>query len=108
VRQEHARLSQKLDEDSYRYYVLDAPTASDAEYDAAMRRLQELEDQYSELRTPSSPTQRVAGTYSTLFTAVDHLERMLSLDNTFSSDDLAAWHCGSSATQVRRPHSCAS
>ncbi|MDT4978985.1 MAG: ligase, partial [Pseudonocardiales bacterium] len=91
VRQEHARLSQKLDEDSYRYYVLDAPTASDAEYDAAMRRLQELEDQYSELRTPSSPTQRVAGTYSTLFTAVDHLERMLSLDNTFSSDDLAAW-----------------
>ncbi|MEP7179081.1 MAG: NAD-dependent DNA ligase LigA, partial [Pseudonocardiales bacterium] len=91
VRHEHARLSQELDEHSYRYYVLDAPTASDAEYDKSMRRLLELEDEYSDLRTPSSPTQRVAGTYSTLFTAVDHLERMLSLDNTFSSDDLAAW-----------------
>src|SRR6185437_12643354 len=56
-----------------------------------MRRLQELEDEYPELRTPSSPTQRVAGTYSTLFTAVDHLERMLSLDNAFSVDEVTAW-----------------
>src|SRR5579859_827670 len=56
-----------------------------------MRRLQELEDRYPELRTPSSPTQRVAGTYSTLFTAVDHLERMLSLDNAFSADEITAW-----------------
>jgi len=56
-----------------------------------MRRLQELEDEFPDLRTPSSPTQRVAGTYSTLFTAVDHLERMLSLDNAFSADDVAAW-----------------
>jgi len=91
ARDEHARLSQQLDDDAYRYYVLDAPTSSDAEYDAAMKRLEELEEQHSELRTPSSPTQRVAGTYSTLFTAVDHLERMLSLDNTFSSDELVAW-----------------
>ncbi|MEP7020691.1 MAG: NAD-dependent DNA ligase LigA [Pseudonocardiales bacterium] len=91
ARDEHARLSQQLDDDAYRYYVLDAPTSSDAEYDAAMKRLEELEGQYSELRTPSSPTQRVAGTYSTLFTAVDHLDRMLSLDNTFSADELVAW-----------------
>ena len=91
AREEHARASQELDEHSYRYYVLDAPTASDAEYDALMRRVQELEDQYPELRTPSSPTQRVAGTYSTLFTPVDHLERMLSLDNAFSIDELTAW-----------------
>lgn len=90
-RERHARLSQELDEHSYRYYVLDAPTASDAEYDRAMRELQELEDAFPELRTPSSPTQRVAGTYSTLFTPVDHLERMLSLDNAFSADELAAW-----------------
>jgi DNA ligase (NAD+) len=91
AREEHARISQELDEHSYRYYVLDAPTASDAEYDALMRRLQALEDEYPELRTPSSPTQRVGGTYSTLFTPVDHLERMLSLDNAFSVDELTAW-----------------
>ncbi len=91
AREEHARISQEIDEDAYRYYVLDAPTSSDAEYDARMRRLQELEAEFPELRSPSSPTQRVGGTYSTLFTAVDHLERMLSLDNAFSTDDIAAW-----------------
>src|SRR5216117_1431063 len=89
--EEHARLSQELDEHAYRYYVLDAPTASDAEYDALMRRLEALEEQFPELRTPSSPTQRVAGTYSTLFTPVDHLERMLSLDNVFTVEELTAW-----------------
>jgi DNA ligase (NAD+) len=88
---EHARLAQQLDDDAYRYYVLDAPTASDADYDRAMRRLQALEDEFPELRTPSSPTQRVAGTYSTLFTAVEHLERMLSLDNAFSAEEMTAW-----------------
>jgi DNA ligase (NAD+) len=56
-----------------------------------MHRLQALEDEFPELRTPSSPTQRVGGTYSTLFTAVNHLERMLSLDNAFSADDMLAW-----------------
>jgi DNA ligase (NAD+) len=91
AREEHARIAQQIDDDAYRYYVLDEPTSSDAEYDARMRRLQELEDDFPELRTPSSPTQRVGGTYSTLFTAVDHLERMLSLDNVFSTDELAAW-----------------
>ncbi len=91
ARDEHARLSQQLDDDQYRYYVLDTPSASDADYDARMRRLQELEDDHPDLRTPSSPTQRVGGTYSTLFTPVDHLERMLSLDNAFSTEDVAAW-----------------
>jgi DNA ligase (NAD+) len=91
VREEHARLSQGLEEDAYRYYILDAPTASDAEYDSGMRRLEELEDRYPELRTPSSPTQRVAGTYSTLFTPVDHPERLLSLDNVFTTAELTTW-----------------
>jgi DNA ligase (NAD+) len=91
VRDEHARLSEELDENAYRYYVLDAPTISDADYDTAMRRLQELEDQHPDLRTPSSPTQRVGGTYSTSFTAVDHLERMLSLDNAFSAVEVETW-----------------
>ncbi len=91
AREEHARLAQELDENAYRYHVLDAPTISDAEYDRMMRRLQEIENDYPELRTPSSPTQRVGGTYSTLFTPVDHLERMQSLDNVFSADELTAW-----------------
>ncbi|MDT4891167.1 MAG: ligase [Pseudonocardiales bacterium] len=91
VRDEHADLAQQLDENAYRYYVLDQPTVSDADYDRQMRRLEVLEQQYPELRTPSSPTQRVAGTYSTLFTAVDHLERMLSLDNAFTQDEVTAW-----------------
>src|SRR3954471_298976 len=91
AREKHARIAQELDEHAYRYYVLDTPTVSDAEHDTLMRRLQALEDEFPELRTPSSPTQRVGGTYSTLFTAVDHLERMLSLDNVFSTDELAVW-----------------
>jgi len=91
AREEHARLAQELDDHAYRYYVLDSPTVSDADYDTAMRRLQQLEDEFPELRTPSSPTQRVGGTYSTLFTPVDHLERMLSLDNVFSAEEMAAW-----------------
>jgi DNA ligase (NAD+) len=91
AREEHARLAQEIDENAYRYYVLDSPTVSDAEYDRLMRRIEELEEQHPELRTPSSPTQRVGGTYSTLFTPVDHLERMLSLDNVFTLDELTAW-----------------
>jgi DNA ligase (NAD+) len=91
AREEHARLAQEIDENAYRYYVLDAPTVSDADYDRMLRRLEELEEQFPELRTPSSPTQRVAGTYSTLFTPVDHLERMLSLDNVFTVEELTAW-----------------
>ena len=57
-----------------------------------MRRLEELEEQFPELRTPDSPTQKVGGAVSTEFTAVDHLQRMESLDNAFSYDELAAWH----------------
>jgi DNA ligase (NAD+) len=91
ARDEHARLSEEIDDDQYRYYVLDQPTSSDADYDKRMRRLEELEEQFPDLRTPSSPTQRVGGTYSTQFTAVDHLERMLSLDNAFASDEMTAW-----------------
>jgi DNA ligase (NAD+) len=91
AREEHALLSQTIDEARYRYFVLDAPTVSDAEYDVKMRRLQALEDEFPELRTPQSPTQSVGGTYSTLFTPVDHLERMLSLDNAFSQDEITAW-----------------
>jgi len=87
----HAELSRELDEHAYRYYVLDAPVVSDAEYDTLMHELTALEDSYPQLRTPDSPSQKVAGSYSTMFTPVEHLERLLSLDNVFSPDELAAW-----------------
>jgi DNA ligase (NAD+) len=91
VLERHAELTAQLDDHAYRYYVLDDPTVSDAEYDIAMRELQALEQEHPELRTPDSPTQKVAGGYSTAFTPVEHLERLLSLDNVFSSDEFAAW-----------------
>jgi DNA ligase (NAD+) len=87
----HAALARELDDHAYRYYVLDAPIVADAEYDAAMRELTALEDSFPQLRTPDSPTQKVAGSYSTSFTPVTHLERLLSLDNVFSAAELAAW-----------------
>src|SRR2546421_5403489 len=91
ARERHAAISAEIDDNAYRYYILNAPTISDGEYDALMRELTRLEDEYPALRTPQSPTQRVAGTFSTLFTPVQHAERMLSLDNVFNVDDLAGW-----------------
>ena len=92
AREQHRQLSEEIEEARWRYFVLDQPTLSDADYDQRMRRLQELEEEFPELRTPDSPTQKVGGAVSTEFTAVDHLRRMESLDNAFSYDELAAWH----------------
>ncbi len=84
-------LAEQIRAHRFAYYVKDAPTVADGEFDALMRELEGLEAQYPGLRTPDSPSQVVGGTYSTDFTPVDHLERMLSLDNAFSADELAAW-----------------
>ncbi|WP_462188254.1 MULTISPECIES: NAD-dependent DNA ligase LigA [unclassified Frankia] len=86
-----ASLARELDEHAYRYYVLDSPTISDAEYDRLMAELAALEERHPDLRTPDSPTQKVVGSYSTLFTPVEHLERMLSLDNVFDDDEFHQW-----------------
>ena len=91
AREEHSTLAEQVEEARWRYYVLDSPTLSDAEFDEAMRRLEALEEAHPALRTPDSPTQQVGGAVSTEFTAVDHLERMMSLDNAFSLEELAAW-----------------
>jgi DNA ligase (NAD+) len=91
ARERHAELAREIDEHRYRYHVLDRPIASDAEYDALFRELEELEARHSELRTPDSPTQQVGFTYSTEFAPVEHLERLMSLDNAFTDEELAAW-----------------
>ena len=91
-------LAQRAGEAQFAYHVKDAPTISDAEYDSIIRRLNELEEAHPSLRTPDSPTQQVGGAvFSTDFQAVDHLERMLSLDNCFGPEELSAW-----ATRVSR------
>jgi DNA ligase (NAD+) len=87
----HADLVERIDRMRFDYFVRDSPTVSDAEYDGLMRELQALEEAHPELRTPDSPTQTVGGTFSTDFAAVDHIERMMSLDNAFSAEELAAW-----------------
>jgi DNA ligase (NAD+) len=91
ARARHAELAEQLDTAGFRYHVLDQPTISDAEYDALMRELLALEESHPALRTPDSPSQRVGATISTDFTPVEHLERMMSLDNAFSAEELAAW-----------------
>ncbi|MFF8597690.1 NAD-dependent DNA ligase LigA [Streptomyces sp. NPDC015232] len=91
AREKHAELAEQVEEHRFRYYVKDQPVISDAEFDRLLRALEALEEEYPELRTPDSPTQKVAGSYETEFTAVQHRERMLSLDNAFDDEELAAW-----------------
>ena len=76
---------------NYEYYVLDAPTLSDAEYDRLLRELKQLEEQYPELITPDSPTQRVGAEPASQFVKVEHLAPMYSLDNAFSVEEMRAW-----------------
>ncbi|MCY1140421.1 NAD-dependent DNA ligase LigA [Actinoplanes sp. Pm04-4] len=89
--QRHAELADELRGHQYRYYVLDSPTISDADFDKLLRELEALEAEFPSLRTPDSPTQNVGGTFSTQFTPVEHAERMLSLDNVFDDEELGAW-----------------
>jgi DNA ligase (NAD+) len=76
----------------YRYYVLDSPEISDAEYDELMRELRRLEEQHPELITPDSPTQRVSGQPAEAFGIVEHRVPLLSLANAFNEEELRAWH----------------
>lgn len=86
-----AELRARLDRANYEYYVLDAPVLSDAEYDRLFRELQELEAEYPTLKTPDSPTNRVGAAPASSLVKVTHHAPMLSLDNAFSAEELAAW-----------------
>ncbi|WP_036509038.1 NAD-dependent DNA ligase LigA [Nocardioides sp. URHA0020] len=100
---EHRRIAEEIEDARWRYYVLDDPTLDDADFDRRMRRLEELEAEFPELRTPDSPTQKVGGAVSTEFTAVDHLRRMESLDNAFSYDEIESWYARLARDGVEQP-----
>jgi DNA ligase (NAD+) len=92
VRRQWRELADEVREHQFRYYVRDAPIITDADFDVLLRRLAALEDEHPELRTPDSPTQLVGGAgFATDFTSADHLERMLSLDNVFSTEEFDQW-----------------
>lgn len=86
-----AELREALDRANHDYYVLDAPTLADAEYDRLFRELREIEEAHPELRTPDSPTQRVGAEPASKLEKTEHLAPMLSLDNAFGPEELEAW-----------------
>jgi DNA ligase (NAD+) len=91
ARRRHADLVEQVLRHREAYYQADAPVISDDDYDALERELRDLEAQHPGLITPDSPTQTVGGRVAEMFDPVEHLQRMMSLDNAFSADDLAAW-----------------
>ena len=91
LREQWTELAEEIREHQFRYYVKDSPVITDGEFDALLRRLQDLEDRHPELATPDSPTKLVGGGFSTAFSPVDHLERMMSLDNVFDYDEMTSW-----------------
>jgi len=92
VKQRIEKLREVINHHNYRYYVLDSPEISDAEYDELMRELQQLEAEHPELVTPDSPTQRIGAPPVEAFGVVEHPQPLLSLTNAFSYEELAAWH----------------
>lgn len=86
-----AELADQIRDHQFRYHVMDKPLITDAEFDALWTELTKLEAKYPQLRDPDSPTQNVGGGFSTEFSQVDHLEKMMSLDNVFDDLELDAW-----------------
>jgi DNA ligase (NAD+) len=92
ARQRVEQLRTELNHHIYRYYVLDSPEISDAEYDSLMRELKQLEEKYPPLLTPDSPTQRVGAAPVETFGVVEHPLPLLSLGNAFADEELQAWY----------------
>ena len=91
ARKQATKLAAEIAQHDYQYYVLDAPDISDSEYDGIYRQLVDLEQQFPELITIDSPTQRVGGSASNAFESVTHRQAMLSLNNAFADDELTAF-----------------
>ena len=84
-------LINEIRDHQFKYYVLDAPTVTDAQFDELLKELTALEAKYPELREADSPTQNIGGGFATHFEQRDHIEKMMSLDNVFDIDELSSW-----------------
>ena len=84
-------LTQEIRDHQFKYYVLDQPSITDAQFDALLKELQTLEAKNPELLEPDSPSLGVGGGFATTFEQHDHIEKMMSLDNVFDGDELSAW-----------------
>ena len=84
-------LTQEIRDHQFKYYVLDSPTITDAAFDTLLKELAGLEAKHPELLEPDSPTLGIGGGFATTFDQHDHIEKMMSLDNVFDSDELATW-----------------
>ena len=91
IAEQIAALAEELRDHQFRYYVLDKPIISDAEFDSKLKELAALEDKYPQYRSAESPTQIVGGGFATGFEARDHITKMSSLDNVFGMDELETW-----------------
>ena len=92
TRQRAGKLRELINHHNYRYYILDSPEISDAEYDKLMLELKQLEEAHPELITRDSPTQRVGAAPVEAFGVVEHPQPLLSLANAFSNEEIEAWY----------------
>ena len=106
IEQEVAQLREELNRHNYLYYVEAAPEISDREFDRMMNRLAELEAEHPELASDDSPTQRVGGQPLGSFATVTHAVPMLSIDNTYSYDELREWDVRVQEGAERRASRC--
>ena len=91
IRHQIQELSEEIRDHQFKYYVLDAPSITDAAFDKLWNQLLELERKYPQYKLESSPTLEVGGGFATAFTQHDHIEKMMSLDNVFDNDELDTW-----------------
>ncbi len=91
IRHQIQELSEEIRDHQFKYYVLDAPSITDAAFDKLWNQLLELERKYPQYKLESSPTLEVGGGFATAFTQHDHIEKMMSLDNVFDNDELETW-----------------
>ncbi|ASY13083.1 DNA ligase (NAD+) [Candidatus Nanopelagicus hibericus] len=106
IRHQIQQLCEEITDHQFKYYVLDAPTITDAAFDKLWNQLLELERKYPQYQLESSPTLQVGGGFSTSFTQHDHIEKMMSLDNVFDQEELANWFDRIEKAQIRNTWLC--
>ena len=106
IRHQIQQLCEEIGDHQFKYYVLDAPTITDAAFDKLWNQLLELERKYPQYQLESSPTLQVGGGFSTSFTQHDHIEKMMSLDNVFDQEELANWFDRIEKAQIKNTWLC--